>query len=637
MIAKDSNQQVYFSNFSDLVLISGRAPIAANEYVAVVDKPNGSQIQPHHSIMVGTYKETFTVNGVGSIKLLMPGNRVSLLQIEMRKPPTQTQADVLHQNGFVQINAQNIDRKIQAETFSLIDLVINIVSLVLLLMALTSWLSYVFKLVVDRRGELETLTSFGISRWQMPLVFLAVRRRVLLRLGAETVGVFVAAGVASALLLQHISGLLLLLSWLGGWLLVFLTVYVAIFSYTGSPTTRNSKSVFWLRIFLSCIALGVLVLAGKAFWSDYRFWLAAILLVALTFGIRHSVVVKSLYGTIRSSAIALFVMIAMIAVINAVAISLWSATSSKEDLAVKTTMPYQALIRAETLPKPYNNSKDFQRFSYINPLDGVTLAGLQADPLIYSTDLQRYASYVTSGGVINDDSIMIGAALATRNKADVGSPIVLNGKTFTISHIVNSEQYAGMIVYLSQSSFAKIFGTTGNTIYATDVDITPIKSKLPPGSSVQTRDDYRQLYQSSASTMTVLVFSLSIAISLVSAFIAYQLLSVYISSIMWRLNVLRGFGITFMEFTTATVVHLLAIAAAALVLVLAFAHPLTDKLTSMILASTDTFINISVSPLAMGITFAEVFGFSILTSIVSYRSLSRLSIYQQYLQCAVSN
>lgn len=636
-VALDDNRQVYFSNFSDIQFVSGHAPESEEEYIAVEGSQSDHQQMPNGMVLVGTYKETLAFNGIGNIGLLIPGKPKAITQIEMRKPPTEDQIAILNRFGFVQVDGQNIDRKIQAETYSLIELVINIVSPLLLVMALASWLSYIAKLLVDKRGELETLVSFGMSQWQVPLAFLLIRCKILIPLVVETIIGFIIAGCISMANLPYYSGTLLLLSWIAGWFLIFVTVYIAIYIRCGNLSKKQfgAKSRIWI-FYISVLVIAFFI-PENSFWASSQFWLSAIVLLLFLRAIRTSVIVKSLYGVVSSSSLAIFIIIALVTYINAVALSIWSNISSKEDLTVNTTMPFETLIQAPVLPEPFNTSSDFHKFSYINPLNGVILESKKAYPLVYSTDLERYSPYVVSGDVIKEDSVMIGISLATRNQADVGSNLEINGKVLKVSHIVESEQYAGMIVYLSEESFKNIFGISGNTIFGTDINANLIESNLLPGSSVQTREQYRELYRSSATAMMLIVFSLSIAMSLVSAFITYELLSMYINTIIWKLNVLRGFGISSREFIVATSGHVLGMAVAAIVFLVAYARPTLNKLSEMILISTDTFVRMNVGYAAIALTLTEVLVFSVLVSMLSFRSISRLSIYQQYIRCSSRN
>lgn len=634
VIAKDADGRVYFSNFSGVILDSGRYPESPNEYISVVDKTTEEQRMSEASQQVGTYKESLSVNGFGDIYFLSEGKTLAILQIEMQKAPDLNQEKALRNKGFVQINAQNLDRQIQAETYTLIDLVINLVSITLLFMALISWISYVCKLVVDRHAELETLTSFGMSRQQIPLVFLAVRRQSLLRACLETAIVFLLAGGLAFFVLSHMSILNFLLAWLLAWSLILLTIYFAVFVQAGKVLGLKSRGTKFMRILPLVIAAAALFLAGLSSSLDSKFWFFLLLLLVLFVGLRRAVLLKALYGSIGSSTFAILFMIAIVVTINSISFSLWTAMSSKEEITVVTSLPYKAVIRTDVLPAPYNQSQDFYKYAYINPIDGVLLAGKQAFPLIYSVDLQKYAPYNIEGDEIQKDSVLIGAALAVRNQAVVGSELVINGKTLKVTNIVYTEQYAGMMIYLSLETFTDIFGNTGNTIWFTDLDVSPLESMLSPGSSIHTRESYRQLYQASVSSFQFLILSLSAILLLISAFIAYQLLSVYINSIIWRVNVLRGFGLRFLEFAIPTTLHLLMIGCAAVTLVLAFAKPLTSKVTSMILENTDAYIPISVSPFVILVTLVGVIIFSFLISVLTYRSMSRLSIYQQYLQCS---
>ena len=108
-----------------------------------------------------------TLNGLSDIYLMEPGAKVMLREIRCDREPDKVVADRLADAGFVRLTGENIDQKINAETYSLIELILKIFSATLLIMGGVAWITLILRQVIDSLRQLQALAGFGASPWEI--------------------------------------------------------------------------------------------------------------------------------------------------------------------------------------------------------------------------------------------------------------------------------------------------------------------------------------------------------------------------------------------------------------------------------------------------------------------------------------
>lgn len=630
IIGTDQDGRVLMSNFSTLSLVRGRAPARVDEYVA----PDGggsdcdSSNADGDSQCVGMYAETLTLNGLGDIYLMEPGTKVTLREIRCDREPDKAVADRLVDAGFVRLTGENIDQKINAETYSLIELILRIFSATLLIMGGVAWITLILRQVVDSSRQLQALAGFGASPWEIATSYVTIHRKELRRVAWETGSVFLVAGIAAALVTHWYWILLLAAAWMATFALLIASLILVVLVKVRLGDTARFQAPPSLLYILS-VAAGA---AGYMYTRSGFVIIAAFLLVIMEIVIQRHLMVSSLYRSMGATLVSLLVILIVLTGLNIGTVSIGLDVMRKENLSVDTTMPFETRIVTASLPDSMEDEHDLHRFAYINPVSGIEVNGERAYPLIYATDLSRYEGYVVSGSAFNDDSVAIGRALARKYNIGVGNTVNINGKMVTITDVVGTEQYAGMMIYMSNAEFEKIYKGKGTTYYATDLPKEEVEDAFPDGTTIMSRADYRKFYQNSAAGTLSLVYGLTAVILLVSAYIAYKLFSAFIDFIEWKINLMRGLGMSRGEFMRSVIILFAAIALGALLVNLIFSGQFSSHLTQWILDSTDSYVDISIEPTTIGAVAAENIILIVLLSVFAHRGITRESIYQQFLR-----
>lgn len=631
IIGTDQDGHMLMSSFSTLSLVRGRAPARADEYVA----PDGggsdcdSSNADGDSQCVGTYAETLTLNGLGDIYLMEPGAKVTLREIRCDREPDKVVADRLADAGFVRLTGENIDQKINAETYSLIELILRIFSATLLIMGGVAWITLILRQVIDSSRQLQALAGFGASPWEIATNYVTIHRKELRRVAWETGSVFLLAGIVSALVTRWYWILLLAAAWMATFALLIASLILVVLVKIRLGNTARFQAPPSILFYILSVAAGA---AGYMCTRNGLVIIAAVLLVIMEIVIQRHLMVSSLYRSMGATLASLLVILTVLTGLNVGTISIGIDVVRKENLSVDTTMPFETQIVAASLPDSIEDKHDLHRFAYINPVSGIEVNGERAYPLIYATDLSRYEGYVVSGSTLNDDSVAIGRALATKYNIGVGNTVNINGKIVTITNVVGTEQYAGMMIYMSNAEFEELYKGKGTTYYATDRPKGEVENTFPDGTTIMSKADYRKFYQNSAAGTLSLVYGLTAVILLVSAYIAYKLFSAFIDFIEWKINLMRGFGMSRGEFMRSVIILFAAVALGALLVNLIFSGQLSSHLTQWILDSTDSYVDIAIEPTTIVAVAAEHVILIVLLSVLAHRRITRESIYRQFLR-----
>ena len=632
-IAKDSSGKLLYSNFSSFKLSEGRVPQAENEFIAPENGSNktkdasGSNPDNAPDSMTGRYKQTLSTNELGNVYRLQKSQNIKAFEITFNGEPTESQKDFIGQSGFVRINSQNIDRKIDAESYNLIGLILQTFSAVLMFMAIVSWLCFLIKTVNDSQKRLTVLKSFGATDFEASREHVRINRKALIRVSAEFFVIFNLAAFAAKSAWKFNRFAVLNLTWGATVLAVLLSVLIAVmikFALMRNKWQFNSKIPLIAAVILAC-AVGLKI--SKPIFVFAAFAAAALISIAK----KRFTIVRSLYSQMGAVCAALIAIVAMMIAVTAVGTSLIAETSGKEDKTIETTMPYETQIVGDSLPEGIDNPEAYHHYAYINPVNGVTLNSKQVYPLIYSTDLSRYRKYMDSDKPTDENSVVIGRVLARKANASVGSEIEFNGQKMTVTHIVDSEHYAGMIIYLPNSLFERFYGSTGNSFYYTDLPRKETEAYFD-SKQILDREENRALYKNSASELLAGILIFCTIIMFATLFLTLKMFAVFINFIMWKLNLTRAFGMSFTEYAGSVYLQFASIFASAMAAVSVIFVPMSNYLTGKIFDNTDAYIPISCSAAFFIVSIAETVILIGWTAVGSYRKIVKKSIYEQYLE-----
>ena len=226
VVGMDDHKRVVMSRFSSLSIVDGRAPTEPDEYLAPADSQDDST--DSDGTKVGTYAETLSMNGVGNVYLMKGGEPLTLREIRCDREPDKVVADRLVDAGFVRLTAENIDQKINAETYSLIELILRIFSATLLIMGGVAWITLILRQVVDSSRQLQALAGFGASPWEIATSYVTIHRKELRRVAWETGSVFLVAGIVAALVTHWYWILLLAAAWMATFALLIASLILVV-------------------------------------------------------------------------------------------------------------------------------------------------------------------------------------------------------------------------------------------------------------------------------------------------------------------------------------------------------------------------------------------------------------------------
>ena len=626
VVGMDDHKRVVMSRFSSLSIVDGRAPTEPDEYIAPADSQDDST--DSDGTKVGTYAETLSMNGVGNVYLMKGGEPLTLREIRFDGEPDASVADTVEHSGFTRLSDESIDRKINAEAYSLIELILKIFSTTLLTMGLVAWVSLVLRQVIDSTRQLETLAGFGASPWEIATSYVMIHRREYLTVAAQTGTVYLLAGIAATFITSHLWLPIFVATWLASFVVLIGSLVIMVLLRLHPRRSRGRRAPAWLfDVLVAAIGLG-----GYAYTRLILVLALAALLIGIRAIMRRELIVTSLYKSMGATLLSLVVIITVLTALNIGTISIGLNTMRKENLTVETTMPFETQIVTPELPEDIDHREDFIRYAYINPISGIEIGDQRTYPLVYATDLQRYSDKIASGPTLDEDSVVMGRALSAKYNVKVGDVATINGHTATVTNIVDTEQYAGMMIYLSPNKFRELYGDTGTTYFATDRPKAEVKNAFPDGTTIMSRSDYRTFYRNTVAETMAAVYALTLVILAVSAYIVFKLFSIFIDLIEWKVNLLRGLGLSKTEFMRSVLVQLGAIALGALLVNLVLSKHLSGHLTTWILNATDSYVTVSVDLPVVGSVILEYAILIVVLALLAYRRVTRESIYQQFLR-----
>ena len=623
IIGVNDHKKVFMSQFSALSITTGRAPTEADEYIA----PEGAQDSDKEpeGKKVGTYAETLSVNSLGNIYLMQGGKSLILREVRFKGEPGTPAIESVSKAGFTRLSGDSIERKINAETYSLIELILRIFSFTLL--AMGAWISLIIRQVTDSKRQLEALAGFGASPWEIATSYTTIHRREYLAVAAQTGIIYILAGVVASIFTSHFWLPLFVATWSASFIILIGSL-IAVVLLRLTPRGDEARQMSPPLIDTLIVAAGIV---GYVYTKQILTLIVSGLIIVIRVAMRRDLITSSLYKKMSVSLLSISIILTILTALNIGTISIGLNAMRKEDLTVETTMPFETQIITPELPSGLAHQEDFIKYAYINPLSGIEVANQRAYPLIFATDIQRYSSRITSGPALNDDSIIAGRALAAKYHVNVGDTAVIKGRKVTITNIVDTEQYAGMMLYVSSHKFHELYGSTGTTYFATDKTKADIVDAFPTDTTIMSRSDYRGFYRNTVAKTMAAVYALAFVILTVSAYIIFKLFSIFIDAIEWKVNLLRGLGLSMTEFMRSVILQFGTISLAALLTNLILSRQLSEHLTTWILNATDSYVTISVDAAIIAAVVTECAIIIVIVALFAHRKVTRESIYQQFL------
>lgn len=627
IIAEDESGRTQINDFTQIQLVSGRAPASVGEYLLPENSANACDAED--TTPVGTYAETLSFNGLGCLFYLESLDEAFVVQIQASELSGGELVNLLTDAGFIEVTSENFDKVIRSDMMALMGLILSAFIAILLIAGLTGWLALAGKKISDDKRNIQVLQHFGGSHAEVAWTYLALNQRTWIKIaGIYFVVYLLVAGVTGYL---GISARLYLfaVAWVA-------TIAVLILSYQlltlcvnyGKPLTGVKAPAYLAEILVLCIGLG-----GWYLTQNLLCLLITVLLILLLQVRKRSVIDRAVFSQTRIVSSAIFVVLAAVTVCNMGVFAVAVNAAEKEDQAIATSLPYNVQFVAQDIPAevPAELQAQLYRHYYINPVDGIEYEGTSYFPLIYSTELSKYQDYLDTEGELSDESVLVGRGIATKSGIQPGDVIAINGVSVTATHIVNTEQYGGMMIYLSDEKFVDLFGNSGTVYYFTDLPVETLEEYFPESAGLIDQETYREYYRNSVTSIMVMLIVLCVVVVVVSVMVIYSLLSLFLSSVEWKVNLLRGFGISKPEFGGALLQMFGLLCLAALYVCVVLGKPLTDLLTTLILDITDSYFEMLVT-WEVVVGMVAIYAFLCLLLIVPrVLRMNKLSIYQQYL------
>lgn len=624
IIAEDVEGYTQISDFSYTQLTSGQIPISKGEYLA---PENTSEIcEAEGTTQVGVYAETLNFNGFGCLFFLDSLDKVSVVQIQASHLADSELAELLTEYGFLEVSSENIDKVVRSDMLSMMTLILRIFIGLLLIAGVVGWLTLAGGRASDEKSNIQMLQHLGGSSVAVSWAYVTVNKKAWLSVSSIHILIYLIVACIANYFSISSRPYLFVVAWLGtviGIVTSFLILVMCVSYLRPLPTIKFPA--YSIEVLLVCVGIGGWYLSNNPFSL-----IIAIVLVLLLQLRKHSIIDVALFSKTGVTSGAIFSLLTLVTISTTAVLAVLVSCLDKAERAIETSLPYSAqLIVREYIPEEIED--DLYQHYYINPVDGIEYEGVSFFPLIYSTELSKYQPYLDNDDVLSSESILVGRGLATKSGIEVGDVITVNDIQVTVTHIVNTEQYGSMMMYMSDEKFIELFGNSGTVYYFTDLSTETLEQYFSD-STILDRDTYREYYDNSIAELLIILAVFCLILVVISTILVYALLSLFLNSIEWKVNLLRGFGLAKSEFAASLTKVAAVLCLASLFVCIVLSEPITSLLTTLILDFTDSYFELVISWEVI-ITILVVYVVLCFALVIPrVLKLNNLSIYQQYLR-----
>jgi hypothetical protein len=192
-----AGDKVYLSDFSDIRLASGKVPQDAQHYISSrVDKKAVGQLKK--DLMTSQYEKLYGFPSRAEVRVV---------DIAFKKPLSSQNKRYLLDNGFIKIDATNVNQKINAGFYSFLIFLIQILAVMLFFVLLVFWSVFLLKYFTENQKKTELLQSFGANKLEIIRTYLWINKNQFKHTFVELlVGLLVVTAVNAYLFQQNSLG-----------------------------------------------------------------------------------------------------------------------------------------------------------------------------------------------------------------------------------------------------------------------------------------------------------------------------------------------------------------------------------------------------------------------------------------------
>jgi len=612
--------ETYLSNFSDIKLISGQKPQNDKQYIT----------NKFDKSAVGQFQSDLNSMNLSKIYGFPNQGQVRFTEIDFKKGVSDQEKNYLTTNGFVKINQTNLVQKVNSSFYSFLIVLIKLLSFFLGFIILVFWFTFIIKYVDKNEKKIALLKLFGASKVEIIKTYLFINRKIFLQTISELGGLFLVINLVD-LLFYHQN------IWVPSVIIIVLSALTVIISFSAIfylklIRIKNRKILKLIWIFIGAIIFGILAIS--VYW-----WSLIVIVIGLFWYLlyRKNLMLKSIFKpSILNISIALSAILAVISVIFILFSASYQFTANSKELFVKTSLPQELMFGNKSEPLDVKKYPSIEEHHIIKPVSGIQFEKQTYFPYITSTKLDYYKTYNLQGKSYTSQSVLVGLALANQMKVHVGDTISFNGKKEIVSNIVNTADEGGYVIYLSDNKYKEIYGNLGTNFYLTNLSKSELSNEL--GSTlynkinIVTGQDLQKYYSSTVTMIFSMILVISIIILIVAMILSYQIIDLAIKEVKKEINILRGFGLNFKEYLIVFSQQFIFIVATSICLASYLIMIFSNTISRMILNQAQFWLIIKITlPIIVALFILLMLAF-IVSIFLNYRTMKKMSIYQQYLE-----
>ncbi len=625
VVATNGNQ-VFFSDFSNVFLLKGRYPSSSFEFISLTESEDVYN--------VGTFQTDLSMLNYDKIYKYSNQENLAVIQIDFFETPDKYEVIFLQGQGFVEVDDSNIEKVIGMETYKLTSLILNIFLIVLAGIASTFLLASTQEYYSKYMKKFEVFQSLGLSCFEAGFTFLRFHMTKiifswsvsLLFTGAFLLGKYFVFQWTLPFFTM-IDLILLLALFFGALVYYFLTAILYYSRVTHAHYKKGSSLSLSLSVVFFCIVTFLIS------FVSVKIALVLIIFIVLTnIKLPKQFFTKVVFSMQEVYVGTIIMITALVLVITAVLVYIPVDFIEKQETTINSIIISESVFRVDNETADPNLLQQFQfdQYYYINPMNGILFQTDTIFPLIKSTKLSYFNTYNIEGPTVSDDSVLIGKSLSEDKGIRIGDVIQLNNMDIKVTNIVNSEEYAGQIVYLSNNLFYEIYGDLGTEYYISNLTKEELEHAGLELSFYMDRAEYTEYYNNSAKKILLIPAITFVILLLISFFVIFQIFKILILNSQRSINIIRSLGMKKQEYYRNIYIFLLELNIIAIFVAWWFYTLYISDLREWILSVSGSFIEFQLNNTVWLSWFILLGVLQIIIVPITYKRMTRSSIYDQY-------
>ncbi len=624
---------IYFTDFSDVIMLEGRYPDDSLEFV--------SEEASEDIYNVGIFQADLNMLNYDKIYRYSNQKNLAVLRIDFWSDIDDQEVYFLNNKGFVEVNDSNIEKVIGLETYRLTSLILNTFLIVLMIIACIFFIASTQEYYAKYVKKFEVFQSLGVSSVEAGIVFLkfhigkilfswviSLFFTCMLLLGKY----FIFKGVLPFFMIEDLIFLLLL--FLGSLLYYFVT---ATLYYIRVAHTRGRKSSS-VRLFAGILFYGAIILL--MFLVDIKItYIFAIFIILVTIKLPKQFLTKVIFSMQNMYVGTIIMITSLVLVITAVLVYIPIDFIEKQERAINSIIISESVFRIdhEAVDPALLQQFEGDQYYYINPINGIDHEGDSVFPLIKSTKLSYFNDYNIEGPSISSSSVLIGKGLSKDKGIDIDDVIQLNNMSVQVTNIVESEEYAGQVVYLSNDIFYEIYGELGTSYYISEMTKDELESAGLVLGFYMDKAEYTKYYNNSAKKILLIPAITFVILLLISFFVIFQIFKILILNSQRSINIIRSLGMKKKDYCISIYIFLLELHMVAILVALLFYTLYIFDFEEWILKVSGSLVEFQLDGTVL-LSWLLLLGLlQIIVVPMTYKKMTHISIYDQYKLTEVEN